>query len=146
LDYELLATTNETGGIMSDEGRPDEEPELAASPELVNDLRKMEKEALLVPPQIDAAALSRPRLHLARVRDLRAHGRAMPVTPADDLALAAHSSAERERFARQLAPRGEGEPISSGRSPWILLLWAFVSVAAVLVSWFLIRWLIVSLR
>lgn len=131
---------------MSDEERPSAGLKLEASPQLASDLRQLQNKALLVPAQIDAAALSRPRLHLARVRDLRAHGRATPVTPAHDLALAAHASAERERFAGQLAPRSMEEPMSSGRSPWILILWAVVAGAVVLVSWVLIRWLIVYLR
>lgn len=127
---------------MSDTDRPNNEPGLDAPAELVNDLRQSQKQMLLVPPQIDAAALSRPRLHLAHVRDLRAHGRTPPVAPAEDLALAAHGSSEREKLAERLAPRGEEESAWSTGRTWTVILWVTLAAGAVLASWIFLKWLL----
>ena len=127
---------------MSEEDMPNEPAAPGAPPELVNDLRQLQRERLLVPPQIDAAALSRPRLHLAHIRDLRAHGRATPTTEAEDLALAARASTEQERRARGLAPHGTELPESSRKSPWTLLGRGLVIAAAAVIVWLFLRWLL----
>jgi hypothetical protein len=127
---------------MSDQDRPYEDAALQASPELVNDLKQLRKETLLVPPQIDAAALSRPRLHLAHVRDMRAHGRMRPGASAEDLPLAARASAERERLAGRVAPRGEDGAGPPRERLGKLILLVAVAAGAVLLSWFLLRWLL----
>jgi hypothetical protein len=123
---------------MSDEDMPNESAALDAPPELVKELRQLQKERLLVPPQIDAAALGRPRLHLARIRDLRAHGGATPTVAAEDLALAARTSVEAERWAGNLAPRGT-EPLSSPGNMRRRLLWIAVAAATTAVLWLLWR-------
>jgi hypothetical protein len=127
---------------MSDEDMPNEPAALDAPPELVNDLRQLQKERLLVPPQIDAAALSRPRLHLAHIRDLRAHRRATPTAAADDLALAARASTEQERRAQGLAPHGTELPDSLRKGPWTLLGWGLVIAAVAVIVWLVLRWLL----
>ena len=124
---------------MSDTDRPGDELNLEAPPQLADDLRQLENRALLVPPQIDAAVLSRPRLHLARVRNLRAHGRA--AASASELALAAHDSVERERLAEQMAPRGE-EPDSAKHAQLTLIAWLAVAAAVVVGTWLLLRWVV----
>jgi hypothetical protein len=123
---------------MSDEEMPNEGAQLEVPPELVNDLRQLQKERLLVPPQIDAAALGRPRLHLARIRDLRARGGAASTVAAEDLALAARASVEAERQAGNLAPRGT-EPFSLPRNTRNRFLWGAATVAAAAVLWLLWR-------
>jgi hypothetical protein len=127
---------------MSDEDMPSENAALDAPPELVNDLRQLQKERLLVPPQIDAAALGRSRLHLARIRGLRAHRRATPTAAAEDLALAAHASTEQERRAQGLAPHGTESPELGGRRPWTLLRWATLIAAVAVIVWLFLRWLL----
>ena len=124
---------------MSDEDMPNENAGLDAPPELVNDLRQLQKERLLVPPQIDAAALGRPRLHLARIRDLRAHGRATPTAATEDFALAARASVEAERLAQGLAPHGSESPESPGKSLWTLLWRGLLIAVAAVIAWFCLR-------
>ena len=107
---------------MSEQNQPDEDLNLQAPPKLVEALRGLEQQVILVPPQIDEAALSRPRLHLRRLRQHREQAQdSMPVG-SEELALAARA-AETSRPVGPLASEG-GRDRRPGRSwGWKVGLW-----------------------
>ncbi len=90
------------------------DPEAAAPARLVEALRRLDSQRILVTQQTDELVLDRPRLHLARVRQLRAMSQQSETESEEDLALAAH--AQESRIA---GPRDFGSvlPPDSRRSP-----------------------------
>jgi len=123
------------------EGQQDfNEQELDAPQALVEALGRLDSQTVLMTPQADEAVLDRPRLHLARIRELRGYSGEGTSEREADLALAAH--AEETRRAR---PNDFGPvlPADSGRAPrprwWrpILLGAAAALAAAAVASLFL---------
>jgi hypothetical protein len=114
------------------ETMPDEDPEpgnegIDAPPRLIEALRRLPQPVVLVPAHVDAAALSRPRLHLARVREMQGQG---PESGEYRLALAARSA------KAGAAPVGTPEArreTGFGRTPmeWWSLTWKARSFGSV---------------
>jgi hypothetical protein len=118
---------------QTQETMPDQDLQLGndeseAPPRLVEALRRLPQPVLLVPPQIDAAALSRPRLHLARVREMQGLG---PELEAYRLDLAARAGEAGAAPVGQLLPRPK---IEVRRTPkaWWYLTWKLLALAAML--------------
>ncbi len=119
---------------MSDQSHQDEAGPQAPA-KLVEALRQLDAPAMLVPPQIDDAALTRPRMHLARIRERIAQGQGQAETPAEDLALAART--EEPRPSGTFNAQEPLSPIASERHRSKVIVWVIVTVlaAAALLLW-----------
>ena len=73
---------------MSDNQQHEDDPGLEAPPGLVAALRRLQPAAVRVPPQFDEAALSRPRLHLSRIKRWQEDSPETRAAADEDLALA----------------------------------------------------------
>jgi hypothetical protein len=113
-----------------------EEPE--APLRLIEALRRLPQPLLLVPPQIDAAALSRARLHLSHIREIQGPGQE---PEAYRLALAARSGEEGPAPAGPLPSRpGAGLPPTP--LAWWKVAWKILALAALLAAglWLAREW------
>ncbi len=78
---------------MAAENEQNEGQGLGAPAALVEGLRRLDRQVIFVTRQMDETILSRPRVHLARTRELRkGHGRMVGVAE-EELALAARTAA-----------------------------------------------------
>src|SRR5712691_10512561 len=81
------------GFVMAAENEQNEGQGLGAPAALVEGLRRLDRQVIFVTRQMDETILSRPRVHLARTRELRkGHGRMVGVAE-EELALAARTAA-----------------------------------------------------
>ena len=115
---------------MAEENAQNGDADLQAPAALAEALRRLQKPVVFVPPQVDEAALSGPRLHLARIRQLAGGASGSRAADRQDLALAARTSEHTVRPS-QFSSRDELGPMEHLRPrrvrqwnllPWIIIL------------------------
>jgi hypothetical protein len=107
-----------------------------APPALVESLRRLDSQTVLVTPQTDELVLDRPRLHLARVRQLRGSMEGSETEAEADLALAAHTEESRRAGPSDFGSVLPPDPETARRRRWWhpLLLSGAVAFAAAAVA------------
>lgn len=114
---------------MPEENLQNGDAALQAPAALAEALRRLQKPVIFVPPQVDEAALSGPRLHLARIRQLSGGATGSNTADREDLALAARTGEHTVRPS-QFNPRSELGPMGRFRSKrvirWNLLPWLII--------------------
>jgi hypothetical protein len=120
---------------------PDHEGQgLEAPARLIEALRGLEQPLILVPPQIDQAALGRPRVLLAQIRRRLSESGESLAPAEDELPLAARSQSPQTRPAPitprdnlpEFTPRDnlpEANPRKGGLRFWKFLFWAALIAA-----------------
>jgi len=125
---------------MAEPNLQHEDGDLQPPAKLVAALRQLPQPVILVPQQVDEAALMGPRLHLARIRQL-SDGESASVEK-EDLALAAHTKEQAVRpsdytLRGVLGPMEHFKPKKpqGSRAVWYLAVIALLAIALLLWRW-----------
>jgi hypothetical protein len=128
---------------MPDPNQRNEDSNLEAPPKLAEALRRLERDVIAVPPEVDEAALSRARLHLSQIKQSQTGTEMRRSLSGEELALAARSETRGKKWSGHFAPDTLTPVVREQTShlPWgKIVAWAVVlAVVAAVVLWLIPR-------